>query len=124
MHAARSKQKRDRISGLSFKIQYTHFNSFNLMCKVSDTICLYLLHNATEAFQFRLQPTEKFRGKRKGLRQCHCLSQHGSDFAALDVELAYVQEYANPLILQSAFILLALLAGRPLLWLKLKRLPD
>lgn len=33
-------------------------------------------------------------------------------FAALDVYLATIQEHADPLILQSAFTLLALLAGR------------
>lgn len=94
------------------------------MYKVNDIICFYLLHNATEPYRFHLHPTDKSGGKKKGLRERHCLSQRSSDFAALDVLLASVQEHANPLILQSAFILLALLAGRPLLWLKLKRLPD
>lgn len=62
-------------------------------------------------------------GRKRGVTRCHCLSQRGCDFAALDVYLASIQKHAIPSILQSAFILLALLAGRPLWRLRLKRLP-
>lgn len=63
-------------------------------------------------------------GRKKRVRKHHRLSQRSCDFEALDVKLESIQEHANPLILQSAFILLALLAGRPLWRLRLKRLPD
>ena len=53
------------ICGLPFKIKPPLFSSINLIYKLSDIICLYLMHNATETFKFRMHSTDKSREKER-----------------------------------------------------------